>query len=219
MIKKPKNRDWFCKGGRHGLSNRIADFGQVIESQNFNNMSAVDIGAAEGDISRWLLENFNNVTAIEYMDDAFNKLGKNFIGENRVVVEQNDIGTFPLKQQYDVVFLLGVLHYFNSEFIREQVLQHCLDHTNYLCIVRAAIFDFRQRDNRRLEVEDRFIKISTLKEIAGSDFSSCVIDNGYRGVDELRLGDLVVFRHEIEGNPLPTIKSMFSSVEGYCKAF
>ncbi|MBO6514301.1 MAG: class I SAM-dependent methyltransferase [Phycisphaerales bacterium] len=178
-------------------------------------MSAVDIGAAEGDITGWIAERFREVEAIELMDTLHATLFERFESVEHVSVRRADIADQPLVGQSDVVFLLGVLHYFSSEHQRRSILTHCLEHTGWLCFMRTGIRDFRLRDQRQMELADRYTTLRTLLDMDPDGFDMCVIDNGYRGVKRKRLGDLAIYRRRAEGNPFPSLKEMFSCTRGY----
>lgn len=206
---------WFGMGGRHGVENRIEDFASVLDAVDTSRMGAVDIGAAEGDIAGWIAERFGEVEAIELMDSLHGKLVDRFVSAGHVSVRKADIADEPLVGRSDVVFLLGVLHYFSSEQHRRSILAHCLEHTEWLCLMRTGVRDFRQRDQRQMELADRYITLRTLLDVDPDGFEVCVIDNGYRGVKRKRLGDLAVFRRRDDGNPFPSLKEMFSGTRGY----
>lgn len=206
---------WFGMGGRHGVSNRIEDFESVFDAVDTSQMSAVDIGAAEGDITEWVAERFGSVVAYELMDELHQKLALRFEHIGHVHVQRADISQKPLDTQSDVVFLLGVLHYFLIEQERRSILAHCLENTRWLCLMRTGIRDFRQRDNRQMELADRYITLRTVLDLDLERFEMCVIDNGYRGTKRKRLGDLVVYRRMDNRNPFPSLKDMFSNTRGY----
>lgn len=210
-----RNRRWFGLGGRHGMTNRIADFGPVLDRLELSSMTAVDIGAAEGDIAQWLSGRFSFVQAHELMEQAYSQLVERFESVEHVSTHQTDITQFPLTESHGAVFLLGVLHYFSSEELRQKILTHCLESTEHLFIVRTGIRDFRQRDDRRMELAHRYTSLQTFLKSASESFDLCVIDNGYRWTDDLRLGDLVVYKRRHTGGVLPELSEMFGSTTGY----
>lgn len=199
------NRSWFELGGRHALDNRVSDFGPGVLSSPTTDLEAADIGCAEGDISAWLAERFRHVHGIEYMDRAFLIARERFRYDPRVSVDQADVATFPLRRRYDVVFFLGVLHYFETEALRRDILAHVLDHCRFVCYARTAMREFRVRDGRRLDMVDRYVSRGTLEAVAGDVWDLRIVDNGYRGTGERRLGDLFVYRRRCADNPFSDI--------------
>ncbi|MFT5712149.1 MAG: hypothetical protein ACI9DQ_000552 [Glaciecola sp.] len=212
---KLKSRSWFEFGGRHALENRLADLSPVLSTVDLSSLNAADIGAAEGDITQWIAQQFATVEAHEYTDKLYSQLEEKFRDTDRVSTHQTDITKNPLQGFYDIVFFLGVLHCFTSEPIRRRAMEHCLEHSKHLCITRTAIRDFRQRDNRRMERAHRYTTLRTFLDATCDKFDICIIDNGYRGEQDLRLGDLIVFRRRDIRNPLPTLHELFGATEGY----
>lgn len=204
---KPKDRSWFEKGGRHALDNRVSDFGPALQRVDCRTLTALDVGCAEGDITAWLLAHFARVEAIELMDDAFNKARERFVEEARVNVRQADIATLPELQMHDVIFYLGVLHYFDTEAVRAATLRHCLHHARFMCFVRSAIRDFRERDGRNPDKLNRYITIDTLSKARGDEWDMTIVDNACRGTGDRRLGDLIVYRRRADDNPFPAIET------------
>jgi len=211
---KLRNRKWFDLGGRHGAQNRIADFGPVFDHIDCSTLTASDIGAAEGDITQWLADRFSSVHAHELMDQAYSQLAQRFQSNPRVTTFQTDITQSPLAEPTDATYLLGVLHYFNTEELRHQILNHCLENSRYLFITRTGIRDFRQRDHRRMELAHRYTTLKTFIAAAQNSFDLCIIDNAYRGTDSKRLGDLVIYRKNTPNNPFPPLQEMFGSTPG-----
>lgn len=209
LATKPADRTYFERGGRHALAYRIHDFGPALENLDLSAYTAIDIGCAEGEITEWLAKRFGQVDALEYMDACYAKAHARFEDNPNVTVRQGDISTFPLSQDYDFVFFLGVLHFFTSEEIRQRLLRYCLDHAQHVCFVRTAIHDFHVRDRRNLARLEHFVSLETLHDVARDEFDIHVVDNGYHGATEHAIGDLVVYRRRRPDNPLPPLSEIY----------
>lgn len=202
------DRSWFHLGGRHALDNRISDFGPGVMGTDTSQMDAADVGCAEGDIAEWLSTRFRHVHGMEYMDRAFLIARERFRYDPGVSVDQADVSTMPLRRHYDVIFFLGVLHYFQSEDLRLRIMQHVLGHCRWVCYTRTALREFRERDGRSPTMLDRYVTRPTLEAAAGDAWDLRVIDNGYRGTGDKRLGDLFVYRRRVADNPFPEIDTL-----------
>ena len=142
LKRRGRDRAWFDRGGRHGLDNRVSDFKLWITASD-KIATAVDIGAAEGEISNWLSNYVENMHAIEYFEGLFDSLNNNSKHFGTFTCEKADILNSPLNKQYDIVFLLGVLHYFDKQEQRAQVIKHCLEHSKHSFITRTGILEFK----------------------------------------------------------------------------
>ncbi len=206
---KPADRTYFERGGRHALANRIHDFAPALENLDLSAYTAIDIGCAEGEITGWLAKRFKQVDALEYMDACYTKAHARFVDNSSVTVRQGDISTFPLSKNYNFVFFLGVLHFFNSQELRQRLLRYCLDHAQHACFVRTAIREFSLREQHNLVELDYFVWLETLHEVAGEEFDIHIVDNGYRLNTEHSIGDLVIYRRRCDKTPLPPLSEIY----------
>ena len=209
----PRQRTWFKKGKRHGLQNRVADLEKILPRiPSLDTLTAIDIGAAEGDIGAWLAARYRHVHAIEAMQLVFNHLSEKAKAIPNMNCEQADIRFFTPARLFDHVFLLGVLHYFDDDSIKESVLVKCLTFAQSLCFVRTGIREQKAKygfDQHRVH---KYVPISVLHHAAEAmDFDAALIDNALRGRGEERLGDLIVFRKRDIG--LPALPDLLSGVD------
>lgn len=175
-------------------------------------MSALDAGAAEGDISFWLADRFRHVTAIELMSQTFATLAERARSYPDVKAIKADIASFPIDQPFDCIFLLGVLHYFPDDDVKRSLLVKCIGGANYAVFARTGIREFRVRDGFVTNDLARYTPISVLRDCAdAADVDFSIIDNSYRGRGEFRLGDLIVFRSRHSNNPIPDAETLILS--------
>ncbi len=193
-----KDQSWFGLGGRHALPNRVSDFESWIRECSHIE-SVVDIGAAEGQITEWLSSQVNNVHAIEHFDSLYNKL--KLLKSERISTQQANILDGPLDKMYDIVFLLGVLHYFEEVQQRTFVIEHCLQHSMHAFVTRTAITEFKLQKANYKPVPNH-VSLKELREFESDSIKVYVLDNNYRSAEN-RLGDLIVMYRLVPNNPLP----------------
>jgi len=197
-----RQRDWFDKGGRHGLENRVADLEKILpQLSNLGDLNALDIGAAEGDISAWLATHYHRVHAIEAMQRVFEKLSTRTRAIANLSCEQADIRDYQTREIYDHVFFLGVLHYFLDDATKATALRKALSLTRSLCFVRTGIRDQKVKYGLDLDKLEKYTPVSVFREAAAEGFDAALIDNASRGTKDQRLGDLVVFRKKDAAMP------------------
>lgn len=208
-MSKLRDRTWFARGGRHGLENRVADLSPILASFDTADMVTLDAGAAEGDISVWLADLFKHVTAVELMDQAYGVLKRRAAEHEAITALQADIISWPIPSEYDIVFLLGVLHYFPDDHTKEKVLRKCLAASRFGMFARTGIREHKLRDGVSPDKVGNYVPTALLEKVAvEAGFSLGIIDNSYRGRRKERLGDLMIFRKKTDDNPLPSIESM-----------
>lgn len=212
---KLRQRDWFALGGRHGLDNRVSDLSLILP--HFGDLAqhtAVDIGAAEGDISFWLAERYREVHAVEAMDQVYGKLAERVSQVPTITCEKADIRSWDCRASYDHVFFLGVLHYFHDDEVKARALEKCLGMTRSICFVRSGIREQKQKQKhgRNLDRLAFFTPIELLRSAAVRfGFTAALIDNAAGRTDENRLGDLVVFRRN--SSSAPDLEILLQSVD------
>jgi hypothetical protein len=203
-----KNRRWFDKGGRHGLPNRVADLSRILESADTGDLTALDLGAAEGDISIWLSDRFQHVTAVELMEKAYRALDDRVATIANVTPIHGDVRIWRPSHGYDCVFLLGVLHFFLPDSQKREALEAALSATKLGCFVRTGIREHKLRDGWDSDKVQKYSPLAMFEEAAGAaGFDLCVVDNAWRGRGETRLGDLIYFRRAVSTNPLPSTEA------------
>ena len=197
-LKKLKNRKWYDLGERHGLQNRIADIGLALDKCDTENLSVVDIGAAEGEFSLWLSHRFSEVHAIELMDDAFQKLQDNASEITNLSVYQADIFKESLDRTYNLVCFLGVLHYMRDDIRRENILRDVVGRASEVALVRTGFRELKILHDQDTHILNKYTSlISVLKVANDLDMRVILIDNFHRGKGKKkRLGSLVVFYRE-----------------------
>lgn len=205
---------WLDRGGRHGIENRMSDFISELDLIAPLKLNALDIGAAEGQISEQLALYFEKVVAIEPSTELFKQLQTRAKNNPKISCSPRDIMTWDLDRKTDVSFFLGVLHYFEGDQKHREVLDRVLALSRCGCIMRCAIREYRIRDKRHLnkrgdDLSNRYLALELLKTYAAK-FDIFILDNGYRGIGDRRLGDLVVFRRKTQNNPLPMLDKWFS---------
>lgn len=201
------NRPWYERGGRHALDNRISDLTGFL-NVDLSQDSAIDIGCAEGDMIDCLKERFQSIHGMEKSEYLFEKLQNRFRNEPQIQLWNQDIAETELQQDYDYIFLLGVLHYFVDEDARKAVLQKLLKRTRKYLFVRTSFLESRiticSDPHEQESLERKSTRLTTIAEVsAAAGFRWVFVDNAYRGQDEHRLGGLVILRrvHDILEEP------------------
>ena len=190
----PKNRKWFDLGGRHGLTNRIADFGPGLSNCETSNLTVADIGAAEGEIALWLSNQFEVVYATEFMDDAYQILQEKAETLPNIKVAQHDIFNTPLPGRFDLICFLGVLHYATSDPVRHDVLSRLAEKTNGCLLVRTGFRELKRNHGEDLDKLSKYTSVDDLISVAEQfEFDLIMIDNQHRGQHDKRLGSLAIF--------------------------
>lgn len=197
MSDKRFDREWFASGkeGRHGLANRLSDLHGFL-AEDLSTKTAADIGCAEGHFCDFLANKFRKVSGYEKSESLFRVAMHEFGNKNNLSFSLFDIETTLIPENYDYIFLLGVLHYFNSEETRLKVLDGLLKRANEFLVLRTMFFENRiTRGHSEETIRKKATYLSTIAQLAHRhDFRWIFIDNQYRGSDEYRLGDLVVMK-------------------------
>ena len=212
-----RDRAWFSKKGRHGLENRVADISQSLSQIDTSTLSAADIGAAEGEISKWLSGMFKTVTAIEFLPNLANALNDTAMSIPNLTSIEGDFMEWNSQMKFDVTFFLGVMHYFLGDESHAATLSKVIDFTDHMLILRTGIREFRVArgyhiTKRGKDISEKYLSLHTLRPYL-ADWDISILDNTYRGQGDQRLGDLAIFRRRNDQNPLPPILTMFGGTE------
>jgi hypothetical protein len=186
-------RSWFDLGSRHALANRISDIEPFLVAPQ-ENLSALDLGCAEGQISKLLCESFNLVHSVERAPNLKIKTEENVKGLDNIHVFESDIFQWePILPDYDFVFLLGVLHYFYNDADKAALIDKYAKLTNHYFIIRTS---FRENKVLVSNDPDAIVRATPLdlifQVLKENNFRYFFLDNSYRDEKINRLGDLII---------------------------
>lgn len=122
-------------------------------------LKVLDIGCGEGKDSVFLARNGYIVTAMDATDSGIEK-GKQLADNCGVSVEffKADITDFRLKENYDIIFCSGVMHFVKPDY-RNDIFQNLKEHTNLNGIHAMNIFvekPFIEVPENKKNGKDRF---------------------------------------------------------------
>lgn len=187
-------RKWFDKGGKHSLENRVSDLLEFLPEER--DLNAIDIGCAEGQMIEHFSDRFRVFDGIEKSELLFNIAKKKFAHTNQTTITHASIREYQLTKNYDYIFLLGVLHYFENEFEREKVVEKLIKKTKIKLFIRTSFLENRVARPSEKKPDMARLKSCSLNTISKlCDLYNCrwyFLDNRYRGLGDNRLGDLVV---------------------------
>jgi len=187
-------REWFDKGGKHSLENRVSDLIEYLPEEPV--LDAIDVGCAEGEMIEYFSDYFQTFDGVEKSESLYKIARDKFRNSSKTMVTQASIDSYELPRSYDFVYFLGVLHYFEREEQRENILGKLMERTNRTIFVRTSFLE--NRVSRPSEKKPHIAKlkscslltIAKLCDVHG--FRWHFIDNRYRGTGDTRLGDLVI---------------------------
>jgi hypothetical protein len=208
-----EHRHWFNEGRKHGLENRISDLDYLLNnilSDRQNNLSCLDIGCAEGDMLGYFSTRFSRVVGIEKYDSLYHAAVEKFENIENVEIIHGDILLDDI-EEFDFTFCLGILHYFELESERLNILRKVLGKTRAFSFFRTAFYENKLfSENNSPKVLRKATKIETISQAAWEcGFRWIFLDNTYRGQGDRRLGDLVIFQ-KITGNGMNLDSILFT---------